>query len=107
MSVSKVTEPKIPAATARTARKAFPNSPWIALRDQLGTIFTNADFAALFSHTGQPALAPWRLALVLVMQFAESLTDRQAADAVRALLDIKFDQVHSTHPDCVNRSSPS
>ena len=24
-----------------------------------------------------------------------------------ASLDIKFDQVHSTHPDCANRSSPS
>jgi transposase len=90
MSLPKMSETKIPAATARTARKAFPNSPWVALRDQLGAIFTNADFAALFSHTGQPALAPWRLALVLVMQFAESLTDRQAADAVRARLDWKY-----------------
>ena len=28
-------------------------------------------------------VAPWRLALVLVMQYIEGLTDRQAADAVR------------------------
>lgn len=32
---------------------------------------------------GQPAIAAWWwLALVTVMQFAENLTDRQAADAV-------------------------
>lgn len=33
---------------------------------------------------------PWRLALVTVMQFAENLTDRQAADAVRGRLDWKY-----------------
>jgi transposase len=33
---------------------------------------------------------PWRLALVTVMQFAENLSDRQAADAVRARLDWKY-----------------
>jgi transposase len=39
---------------------------------------------------GQPALAPWRLAWVTVMQFAEGLTDRQAADAVRGRIDWKY-----------------
>jgi len=38
---------------------------------------------------GQPAEAPWRLALVTVMQFAENLTDRQAAEAVRGRIDWK------------------
>ncbi len=47
-------------------------------------------FAELFSNRGQPALSPWRLALVTLMQFAEGLTDRQAADAVRARLDWKY-----------------
>src|SRR5215813_8452373 len=42
MSLPKETETKIPTATARTACKAFPNSPWVTLRDQLGAIFTNA-----------------------------------------------------------------
>ncbi len=47
-------------------------------------------FAALFRRRGQPALAPWRLALATILQFAEGLSDRQAADAVRARLDWKY-----------------
>ena len=37
-----------------------------------------------------PAIPPWRLALVSVMQFAENLSDRQAAEAVRARIDWKY-----------------
>src|SRR5262249_26312517 len=36
------------------------------------------------------ALAPWRLALVTVLQFREGLSDRRAADAVRARIDWKY-----------------
>jgi hypothetical protein len=32
-------------------------------------------------------LAPWKLALLTVMQFAEGLLDRQAAEAVSARID--------------------
>ena len=32
---------------------------------------------------GQPATAPWRLALVSIFQYVEGLSDRQAAEAVR------------------------
>jgi len=39
---------------------------------------------------GQPALAPWRLALVTILQFAEQRSDRQATEAVRARLDWKY-----------------
>jgi transposase len=34
-------------------------------------------------------VAPWRLALVVVMQYIEGLTDRQAANAVRRCIDWK------------------
>jgi transposase len=44
----------------------------------------------LFAARGRPAWSPARLALVLVLQFVEGLTDRQAADAVRARLDWKY-----------------
>jgi transposase len=37
-----------------------------------------------------PAQAPWRLALIVVLQVAENLTDRQAAEAVRSRLDWKY-----------------
>jgi transposase len=44
----------------------------------------------LFPTHGQPAEAPWRLALVTVFQCMENLTDRQAADAVRDRLAWKY-----------------
>lgn len=81
----------VPEETARVAKAAFPKgTPYMAMRDALGAIFEDEDFAALFPRRGQPAMAPWKLALVTVMQFAEGLSDRQAADAVRARIDWKY-----------------
>src|ERR671933_284608 len=62
----------------------------MTMRDTLEAIFEDEDFAHLFPRRGQPAMAPWRLALVTIMQFAEGLSDRQAADAVRARIDWKY-----------------
>src|SRR4051812_17410454 len=81
----------VPSTTAKVAIASFPKgNPYLRLRDELGTIFEDADFADLFPRRGRPALAPWRLALVTVLQFRESLSDRQAADAVRARIDWKY-----------------
>jgi transposase len=81
----------VPEDTARVARAAFPKgNPYLTLRDQLGTIFQDEDFAALFPACGQPGLSPWRLALVTILQFRETLADRQAAEAVRARIDWKY-----------------
>jgi transposase len=81
----------IPDETARVARAAFPKgSRYLRMRDVLGTIFADADFAALYPARGRPVEAPWRLALVTVMQFAEGLSDRQAAEAVRGRIDWKY-----------------
>ena len=52
------------------------------LRDELGTIYSDEMFVGLYPSRGQPAEAPWRLALVLVLQFADGLSDRQAAEAL-------------------------
>jgi transposase len=83
--------PPIPADTARVARAAFPKGQiHLRLADELGTLFTDEAFATLFPSHGQPALAPWRLALVTILQFAEGLSDRQAADAVRGRIDWKY-----------------
>lgn len=61
------------------------------LRDELGTTFKGEAFAALYPRRGQPAEAPWRLALlVTLLQFAERLTNRQAVDAVRSRIDWKY-----------------
>ena len=52
------------------------------LRDTLGTLYDDALFADLFPQRGQSAQPPWQLAPVTLMQFAENLSDRQAAYAV-------------------------
>jgi len=81
----------VPEETARVARAAFPKGhPCLRLRDELGPVYDDARFAALFPPHGRPAEAPWRLALVTVLQFADGLTDRQAADAVRDRLAWKY-----------------
>jgi len=81
----------IPEDTSRVARAAFPKgNVYIEMRNVLGTIYEDGDFAELFEVRGRPAIAPWRLALVTVMQFSEGLSDRQAAEAVRARIDWKY-----------------
>jgi transposase len=81
----------IPEQTIQVARAAFPKgNPYMRMRDTLGPIYTNPEFAHLFPKTGQPAYAPAQLALVTVMQFAEGLSDAQAADAVRSRIDWKY-----------------
>ncbi|MDQ3398715.1 MAG: IS1182 family transposase [Deinococcota bacterium] len=82
---------EIPTQTVRVVKAAFPKgSTVIKLRDAFGTLYQDEDFAPFFSSLGQPALAPWRLALITVFQFLENLSDRQAADAVRGRLDWKY-----------------
>src|SRR5215208_5352634 len=81
----------VPEDTARVARAAFPKGNlYMQIRDVLGTIYADEDFSELFEARGRPAIAPWRLALVTVMQFSEGLSDRQAAEAVRARIDWKY-----------------
>ena len=83
--------PPVPDDTARVARAAFRRgNPYVLLRDRLGAVFADADFADLYPALGQPAYAPWRLALVTLMQFREGLSDRQAAEAVRGRIDWKY-----------------
>jgi transposase len=83
--------PPVPEETRRVARAAFPRgNVYMRIRDELGAIFDDHLFAPLFPARGQSAASPWRLALTTVMQFAEGLSDRQAADAVRSRIDWKY-----------------
>lgn len=83
--------PAVPAETARVARRAFPHGhPYLQMRDTFAALFEDSQFAHLFPTIGQSAAAPWRLALVTILQYAEHLSDRQAADALRARLDWKY-----------------
>jgi transposase len=81
----------VPAETARVAHAAFPKGTLaMRVRDVLGGIYSNEDFADLFRARGRPAAAPWRLALVTILQFIDGLSDRQAAEAVRSRIDWKY-----------------
>lgn len=81
----------VPDQTARVAKAALPKSnPYMHMYDEMGALYSDEMFLALFPCRGRSAESPARLALVLVMQFAENLTDRQAADAVRSRLDWKY-----------------
>ena len=82
---------EVPEETARIAHAAFPKGNiYLRIRDQLGVFFEDEQFTSLFPKCGQPAFSPWRLALVSIMQFAEDLSDREAADAVRSRIDWKY-----------------
>lgn len=91
MSLPKKSEFSVPEDTARVARAAFPKgNPYLLLRDELETVYDDTQFTELYAQVGQPAEPPWRLALVTILQFAEELSDRQAADAVRSRIDWKY-----------------
>ncbi|GGS40863.1 hypothetical protein GCM10010270_08300 [Streptomyces violaceus] len=60
------------------------------VRDRLGDLFGDEDFAAWYPVNGCPSLSAAQLALVSVLQFSKNLTDRQAADAVRLRIDFKY-----------------
>ena len=78
-------------STARVARAAFPKgNRYLRLRDELGLFYQDEDFAELYPDRGQTALAPWRLTMILIMQFLENLSDRQTADSVRGRIDWKY-----------------
>lgn len=86
--------PPVSEATARVLRCAFPKGhPYLTLADTFGTLFTDELFLPLYPPQGHPALAPWRLALVTLLQFAEGLSDRQAAEAL--LFDALLERFHA------------
>src|SRR4051812_26533420 len=81
----------IPEQTRRVASSAFPKgSLAIRIADELGHVFLDDQFSLLFPRRGQPGVAPALLAFVTLLQFAENLSDRQAADAVRGRIDWKY-----------------
>ena len=82
----------VPEATVATVQAAFPKGNLYAdLCAEFGTLYDDQLFADLYPRFGRPVeVAPWRMALVVVMQYIEGLTDRQAADAVRRCIDWKY-----------------
>ncbi len=82
---------EVPEQTAVVARAVF-RKPALAMRvrDELGEVFADKAFIDAFGARGKPGISPGQLVMVTVLQFAENLTDRQAADAVRGRIDWKY-----------------
>jgi len=83
-------DPLVAAAIAAKYRGKRPRPLAVLIRDRLGEWLHDEDFAAAFGVRGRPGWSPSRLALVTVLQRAENLTDRQAAESVRARIDWQY-----------------
>jgi len=83
-------DPQIAAAIAAKYPGKRPRPLAVQIRDRLGQWLLDEEFAAAFGIRGRPGWPPSRLALVTVLQRAEKLTDRQAAEAVRTRIDWQY-----------------
>jgi len=83
-------DPLIAAAIAAKYSGKRPRPLAVLIRDRLGEWLGDEDFAAAFGIRGRPGWSPSRLALVTMLQRAENLTDRQAAEAVRTRIDWQY-----------------
>jgi len=81
----------IPLETKQIAVSSYPKgNMYMTLRDEFGPLFERKDFTDLYNWKGGEAIAPELLATVTVLQFAEGLSDRAAAESVRGRIDWKY-----------------
>jgi hypothetical protein len=72
---------EVPEGTAPIARAVFPNGCLtMRMRNVLGAVFTDDEFAAVFPSRGRPAISPALLAFVSVLQFGEVTATVSTAD---------------------------
>lgn len=85
-----VPDPLIAGAITAKYPGKRPRPLAVLVRDRLGQWLEDEQFAAAFGIRGRPGWSPSRLALVTVLQRAEGLTDRAAAEAVRTRIDWQY-----------------
>ena len=91
MSLQPQKVPEIPEETARIAKILFPKgNKYMWLREELDAIYQDEHFLSCYPKTGQLAEQPWRLAMMSVIQYRENSTDRQAAEALKTRIDLKY-----------------
>ncbi len=91
MSLPAQAIPPIPELTAKVAKQAFrKGNIYLTIGDQIGMIFQDEDFADLYAKEEKPPVPPYSLVMVLIFQYMENLSDREAADAVRTRIDWKY-----------------
>ena len=83
-------DPQVAAAIASMYQGKRPRPLAVQVRDRLGEWLRDEEFAGAFGDRGRPGWSPSRLALVTVLQRAENLGDRQAAEAARTRIDWKY-----------------
>lgn len=90
MSVRPRGLPDVPELTAAVAAAVFPDGTLtVRVRDELVEVRMSRS-PRRSGPRGPAGLSPGMLALITVLQFAENLTDRQAAEAVRDRLSRKY-----------------
>ena len=74
---------------------AFPKGNlYVELGAEFGTLYDDQLLADLYPPQERPVeVAPWRLALVMVMQYIEGLTDRQALLNATAMNVVRGDRL--------------
>ena len=91
MTIKPQVAEEIPEETRRLAWLLCPKGTVpMHLRDELGPIYRDEDFARLYPKWGRPSFSIWRLALITILQTMEGLTDRQAAQAVQLRMDWRY-----------------
>jgi transposase len=91
MSMKRAEMDPMPEETQRLAWQLYPKGTiYMQLHDALGPIFSDEPFRAFFAKRGRAGHAPWRLAMVTVMQAMEGLTDTQAALNAHLRIDWRY-----------------
>lgn len=86
-----IQEYPVPEETARIARAVYrKGNPYMQIRDKYGMIYTDVEFMSMYKERGRPGVSPARLAMVVVMQTAENLSDEEAVEAVAGRIDWKY-----------------
>jgi transposase len=83
-------DPVVALAIGAKYRGKRPRPLAVLIRDRLGQWLADEEFAAAFGVRGRPGWPPSRLALVTILQRAENLGDRQAAEAVRTRIHWQY-----------------
>ena len=81
----------IPEMTCRIGQQILkPENVYRQMGEKYADVVRDEDFVKMYSHLGQPAISPARLAMVVVMQAMEGVSDRVAAEMVRTRIDWKY-----------------
>lgn len=91
---------RIPSETERVVKATLKKSnKYVLLRDELGVIYQDETFAALYCSHGAESLPPGLVAQLVVIQYIEGLSDRAVMEQLPVRLDWKyFLGLELTHP---------